>query len=740
MPTDQAFNQAFDEAIRHTQQGRLEDAAAAWQRAAGHAPERPDVHYNLGNALKKLGRSEDAAEAYRRAVDLEPGLANAYFNLGGVLKDLARLIEAADAYRGAIGADPGDAEAHMNLGNTLDLLGDGEAAEQSLRQSCALDPGSAAAHFNLANVLRKSGRPGAADEAEACYRRTLALSPGMPEAHDCLGRILLERGDLAGAREQYRKAIQLNAGFAAAHANLATVYRKTGQLDEAEASCRRAIKLDADLAGAHDVLGNVHMAQGKIFEAAACFRRAIALDENLAEAHSDLGNALTDLRDLDGALASYQTAMQLTADAADSGKPALGDAGKNTLITLLYQPGLSNKELFERYRGAVPSPGKSPEHPPAPAAPHKPGDRLRIGYVSSDFRFHPVGNNVLPLLANHDHDRVEVFCYAHVMAADEVTETFRNHADHWRPVTTMTDAEVAGAMRADGIQVAVFLGGHFDENRPGAAAFGSAPVQAAMHGGSTTALDAMDYWFSDDVLHPEDEGAGAERFTETLVRLPNFYAFTPPPEAPDVSALPADGNGFVTFVSFNKPCKMNDGVLDVWSGVLKAVPESRLILKFRNHLGDAALAGPMLARLEANGIGAGRIEMAAALDGIGDHLAHYHRGDIALDPFPFSGATTTFQALWMGLPVISLYGERFIGRMAASISHHAGLSDLAAATPAEYVDAAAALAADRDRLRDLRSGLRQQLKASPLCDGRAYARNVEDALQAMWEKAGAKGG
>lgn len=737
MPTEQAFEQAFDEAVQHSQQGHPEEAADAWGRAADLAPERPDVHYNLGNALKKIGRVEDAAKAYRRAVEIDPGLANAHYNLGGVLKEAGRLDDAAGAYRNAIRANPNDAEAHMNLGNTLDLLGDAQAAEEALRQSAVLNPGSATAQFNLANVLRKAGHT---DEAEACYQRALDIDPDLAPTHDTLGRIMLDRGDLAAARNHYRRAIELDADFAAAHANLGTVYRKTGRLDDAEACCRRALDLDPDLAGAHDVLGNVHMAQGLTQKAAACFQRAIALEANLCEAHSDLGNALTDLRDLDGALAAYRTAMQLAEDRADTGEEvrpeAWSDACKNYLLTLLYQPGLSNTELFERYRDAI----KSPEQVPSPARPKKPGPRLRIGYVSSDFRFHPVGNNVAPLLANHDHQRIEVFCYAHTIGVDDVTEAFRSHADHWRVINAMTDREIAEAMRADGIHVAVFLGGHFDENRPGVAAFHAAPVQVAMHGGSTTALDAMDYWLTDHVLHPEEEGDGAERFSETLWRLPNFYAFSPPltgqGKVPDVSPLPADDNGYVTFLSFNKPCKMNDGVLDLWSGVLGAVADSRLVLKFRNHLDDPSLAGPILDRFAANGIEDSRIDLIGSLDDLDIHLAHYYLGDIALDPFPFSGATTTFQALWMGVPVVSLYGERFIGRMGASISHHAGVGDLAAVSPADYVDAAASLAGNLDRLRDLRRGLRDQVADSPLCDGAAYARNVEDTFFAMWDKVG----
>ena len=252
--------------------------------------------------------------------------------------------------------------------------------------------------------------------------------------------------------------------------------------------------------------------------------------------------------------------------------------------------------------------------------------------------------------------------------------------------------------------------------------------------GATTALDTMDYWLSDNVLHPEGEGGEAEKFTETIWRLPNFYNFTIPTETPDVSPLPARTNGYVTFVSFNRPCKMNDDVLDLWSGVLNAVPGSKLILKFRELLSDAALADPIRERFAANGITNDRIDLIASMDEFSDHLAYYHQGDIALDTFPFSGATTTFQALWMGLPVVSLHGNRFISRMGASISHHAGLGEFYAATPEDYIKVCASLAQNLDRLSDLRLSLRDQVTASPLCDGEAYARNFEDAVKAMWNR------
>jgi protein O-GlcNAc transferase len=715
MPANATFDQALNEAINYAQLGRLEDAAEAWRRAVKLAPERPDVHYNLANALKNLGRNKEAIKAYRRCIKIDPGMTNAHFNLGGVLKSMDRLVDAAAAYQSAILCDQNDAEAHVNLGNVLELLGDSVAAEKYINRALFLDPASAIAHFNLANLLKKSCR---SNEAESQYRQALAISPNLHKAYIGLGEIIKERGNLDDAIDCFNRAVKLDPNDATAHAYLATALQEALYLKDSEACCLRALDIDPNLPEVYCILGKVLMSLGRIQDAQNRFKQAIALKKDFFEAYSDLGNALTNLRDLDGALKSYQTAMKID---------KWNGASHNYLLNLLHQPRLSNKELFKHYRAVV----QSSKQPTLPTRLKKNIKKLHIGYVSSDFRVHPVGGNITPLLANHDHKRVEVFCYSQVMHKDRLTSILQKHANHWRDINALTDKDVAEVMRADGIHIAVFLGGHFDDNRPGIAAYRAAPVQIAMHGGTTTALDAMDYWLSDNVLHPEGEGDTAEKFTETIWRLPNFYNFTIPTDIPDVSPPPARGNGYVTFASFNKPCKMNDDVLDLWSGVLNAVPGSRLILKYQNHLSDAAVADPIRERFAANGITNDRIELIASIDNLNEHLTHYHQGDIALDTFPFSGATTTFQALCMGLPVVTLQGERFISRMGESICNHAGLDNLCAATPEDYIKVCASLAQNLEHLKELRLSLRDQVIKSPLCDGAAYAKNIEMAFQAM---------
>jgi len=251
-----------------------------------------------------------------------------------------------------------------------------------------------------------------------------------------------------------------------------------------------------------------------------------------------------------------------------------------------------------------------------------------------------------------------------------------------------------------------------------------------MHAGATSALAEMDYWLTDDVLHPEHT---SEQFTEALFRLPNFYIFPPLDNAPAVSPLPAETNGFVTFCSFIKPCKINDDVLDRWAEILSAVPDSRLLLKFKNLLDVPSLRQGILGRLHLGGIAPERISLLSGVDAIHDHLGLYGQADISLDTFPFAGATTTFQSLWMGVPVVSLMTDRFIGRAGGSFSVHAGLGELAAETPADYVEAAVALAGDIARLKELRKTLRARVENSVLCDRPKYAANVECAYRSMWQ-------
>ncbi|NQV84763.1 MAG: tetratricopeptide repeat protein [Rhodospirillales bacterium] len=631
-----------------------------------------------------------------------------------------QFIEAGALYRQILDINSDLAEVHCNLGSVQNSLGDNVAAEASHRRAIALKPGYADAHGNLGNVLSDLNRW---DEAITSYQHALTHNPKNANIHNSLGSALQELDRHGDAIRSFETAIVLNPGFAEAHGNLGISLLETDGPDEAIASYLRALALKPDFAEAHSNMGNALKDLGRLDDAASCYGRALAIRPGYAQARCNLGNVLTYMGQLDEALACYEQAL--------TDKPDHRLAANNYLHTLLYHPDVSNDELFDACRRMAGGPVAISQTHSGTAL--EAGARLRIGYLSSDFRDHPLGHNILPLIANHDHDAFEIFCYAELSSPDAMTQEFQNHADHWRAIKGMTDAEVANRIHADGVHVLVYLGGQFDENRPSVAAHRPAPVQVSLFAGTTTAVEGVDYWLTDAVLHPPDNAGGTtERFTEELYRLPSLFIYPMPEHSTPVSALPADDNGYVTFASFNKPSKMNDRVLDLWADVLGAVPNARLMLKFRNYLASPTIRQRILSRFEKNGIALERIRLLDEKDSFQDHLARYAQADIALDTFPFSGATTTFQALWMGVPVLSLMGDRFITRMGGSITAQAGVENLTAETAEEFVALAAALADDLDRLRELRSTLRQRIGSSPLCDGAAYARNMEDSFRSMW--------
>jgi len=355
------------------------------------------------------------------------------------------------------------------------------------------------------------------------------------------------------------------------------------------------------------------------------------------------------------------------------------------------------------------------------------GRRLRVGYVSSDLYEHPVGRNLELVLGHRDRERFAVTCYADVARPDGMTERLRAAVDHWHPIVGLSDEQVAGLVRGDGIDVLVILAGRFDRNRPLVAAYRAAPVQVSFHDPGTSGLKAMNYLIADPVLVPKGT---KERFSERVVRLPSFYVHAPL-GGPEVGALPLSGHGHVTFGSFNNPAKVNEEVLRVWGEVLRAVPGSRLKLKFKNWFGNAGLRDRVLAGL---GVEGSRVEFVAGEASREEHLRLYNEVDVALDPFPFTGSTTTFEALWMGVPVVTLLGERMAGRWSASMLTAVKLPELIACDAGEYVAKVAGLAADTNRLADLRRTLRRRVAASPLCDGRGKARQVERLYRALWRR------
>jgi predicted O-linked N-acetylglucosamine transferase (SPINDLY family) len=614
---------------------------------------------------------------------------------------------------------PGFAEAHANLGVALRRLGRTEAAVAAYRRAASLRPDYAEAHGNLGSALLSQGQTG---DAIAAYRRAIAIRPGYAEAHAYLGGALLDLGRIEDAVAACRRAIALRPDLAEAHCNLGNALREQRRFREAAAAYRRAIALWPDYAVAHANLGNALRDEGRLTEAVAAYRQAIAIKPDFALAHCNLGNALQDQARLQEAMAAFRRALEID--------PGYAAAHSNLLMCLHYADSVSPADLhaeavaFGRRHGAA---GCMAPHD----NPRDPDRRLRIGYVSADFRSHPVGYFLARALAAHDHATAEVYCYASQSAEDAMTARLRGHADAWRGILGLPDADAAALIRRDAIDILVDLGGHTANNRLPLFALRPAPVQATWLGYfDTTGLAEIDVILADRFVVPEGE---EDRFTETVWRLPDIYLCYAPHEI-DVNPAPppALADGCVTFGCFNNHAKITAGTVRLWAALLRRVAGARLFLKNRS-LADAATADALASAFAAQGVARERLILEGHSP-LPDLLAAYHRVDIALDPFPFAGGTTTAEALWMGVPVVTLRGDRWVGRMSAGMLTTVGLADLVAADAEGYVRIAAALAADLPRLTALHAGLRRMLLDSPFCDGTRFARALEAACRGMWRR------
>ena len=514
--------------------------------------------------------------------------------------------------------------------------------------------------------------------------------------------------------------------YVAAHNNLGNVLRDQGKLDDALAAYHRALALRPDYVAAHVNLGNALKDLGRLEEAVAAFQKALAVKPDQPEARSNLGNAYKNQGKLTEAVAAYQKALEL--------KPDYVDAHSNLVFCMNYDEQFTQRDIVAESRRwdavhAVPRGADERPHPNDP----DPERRLRVGYVSPDFREHSVSYFLDPVIAHYDRGTFEVFCYAGVVRPDKKTARFRDLSDGWCSTVGMTDAAVAERIREDGIDILVDLAGHSANNRLLVFAERPAPVQVTWLGyPNTTGLSAMDYRLTDAIADPAGDAEASH--SETLVRLPNgFLCFTPTADAPEIGEAHAPAAGHVTFGSFNNLAKVTPDVVATWARVLDGAPTSRLLIKSR-PLADAETHKRYVEMFDAHGIDAERVELIPRIPLRYGHLGAYGRVDIGLDPFPYNGTTTTCEALWMGVPVITLSGDRHAGRVGASILNRVGLGDLVAETREAYVETAVALANDLNRLSTLRNGLRDRVRQLPLCDADAFARDVEAAYREMWRR------
>jgi len=703
------------------QTGHNPQALELLQRAAAGEPNWPEVHEMLGSCLYALGRRDEALAAYQQAVALNPEFVEALNNLGNVLREHHRYDEAIAACQKAIDLRPAFSPAYNNLGSALGAKGLLAQSIEAFRQAVTLDPMYATAYANLRQALAAVGR---LDEAIPCYRRTLALSPNQPELWRSFGATLRDRGLYDEAMGACQQALHLRPHYAEAFNLLSTILRDANRKDEAIAACQQALALRPDYAEAHNNLGAFLWEMNQVSEALAAYRKAIALKPEFAAAHSNLATAQRETGRYEESRAEYQRALELDPDNAE--------VHSGLLFGMHYDPKNDPQMIAEAHRNWNRCHAQPLQHLIRPHGNNRdPNRRLKIGYVSPDFCSHAVAPMVLPLITHHDHERFEVFCYAQVPRPDAMTKRFQAQADHWRSIVGLSDEQVAEQVRQDRIDILVDLAGHTADGRLRVFARKPAPVQVARQGyPNTTGLDTIDYRMTDTYADPP--GFSDTLHSEKIMRLPQTnWIYQPPPEEASVAPCPFPSDQPITFGCFNNFAKVSEPALHLWAQILKAVPASRLLLKAKS-LVSADVRQRVLALFDSQGIGPERLELVGKTASILEHIRFYHRMAIALDPFPYHGTTTTCEALWMGVPVITLAGQTHVSRVGVSLLYNLGTPEFIAHSPEDYFRIAVALAHDRPRLAHLHATLRQQLQNSPLMDHVTFSRNMEGSYRDMW--------
>jgi protein O-GlcNAc transferase len=581
------------------------------------------------------------------------------------------------ALKNAAKSNPDSAQIHFELGNAYRLCGDFQNAVESFRQAIKNKPDFFAAYFNMAAALKILKR---FDEALDYLNKARMLKPDFEGNYLCLGNIYMLKNDLGAAKDHFCSALRIKPDLVEAHYHLGMIMRRWGLLDEAEICYKNALRFDPGNLSIMLNYGECFLAMGEIALAIKFFEEILKKDPN---------NII---------------------------------AIDNLLLCLNYDPSCSNEQLFFMHKNLCGRYSSSEINITFKRKTEKP---LRIGYLSSDFCKHPSATILLPLFRYHDREQFQVFAYSQTIYDDQKTTMLKELADQWRPVESLDDRKVCEMIRDDKIDILVDCTGHMSGNRLGVFALRAAPIQISGIGyPNTTGLQSMDYRISDDITDPPDEKSC---YTEKLLRLSHgFCCYEPISDLPQIGKLPCKDSGFITFGSTHTPSRLNRQVIRLWSDLLKAVPGSRLLI-FRNTLSNSVIE--RLKHWFAEfGVDVNRVTFQNRVPEQG-YLQVYQWIDVSLDTFPWSGHVTACESLQMGVPIITLKGNRFAGRMVSSVLSRVGLSEFIADTEEDYINITRELVSSTDRLSEYRATLREQIFDSSLCDCQGFVRCLEESYR-----------
>jgi predicted O-linked N-acetylglucosamine transferase (SPINDLY family) len=742
----------FETAIAHYQAGRRTEAEAAYRQILSLNPQHADALHNLGVlffesgnhalaldlinraiavnpgkweyfsnlglVLLNMGRNEETIIPYKRSLELHPGNLMVCHNLGSAFQKLGRFEEAIAFYSQALHLDPNSADTWLNCGQAMGARGRTEEAIKAFNKFALLRPDSPVADYHLGMALFQDGQY---NQCIDPLFRALTKKPDDPEIHDTLGMALHAVGRVGEAITAHSMALHHKPNVAAYYRNLGKALESYLRFPEAVDVFRRSLALEPENAEYHNNLGCALRSTGQLDEAIACFERTAALLPDSPMGLNNIGNTYKDMGRLDEAIAWFDRALAL--------EPQCAPHHSNRVYLMYFHPGYDAQEILREHRRWNDQHARPLQGPVLPRIARDPNRRLRIGYVSPDFREHVVGQNILPLVQNHDRRKFEVFCYSNVSLPDSMTEKFQAATDHWREIATLSDDKAAELILQDKIDILVDLALHMASNRLLVFARKPAPIQATFGGyPGTTGMETIDYRLSDPHLDPAEFD---NHYTEKTLRLADsFWCYDPIAMGvdtdPSVNELPALKNGYITFGSLNNFCKINDGMLELWAKIMIQVENSHLLLITPQGQTRANLAE----KFQKLGIDPSRLQLVDRQEPRAYFLLH-HQVDISLDTLPYNGHTTNLDSLWMGVPVVTMPGRTVVGRAGLSHLRNLNLKELMAYSREMYVEIAVKLARDLPRLTQLRSTLRDRMRQSPLCDPVRFARNVEAAYLQM---------
>lgn len=706
----------------HGQMGRLAEACHFFERVIEIDPKLAQAYSNLGNALKLQGKLVEAVTAYRTAITLQPGMADGHYNLSTVLNDMGDLEEAEKSLERALLFKPAYPEAHNNLGDIQMRTDRLEAATSHFRQALVWNPDLAQAQANLLLALYKLGLFAEADDAA---RRALEKRPGDIDVLRNQAMGLVASGRPIQAEKIYRQLIELDPQAIAPRVNLGGVLQMQRRYEEAIEVFAETMKLkDANPSLCLAGIAGVRIAQDQPAAAVAELQHAVMLEGRHAGVLANLGWAQISSGEAGLGIQNLRRAGSLA--------PNMPELCSSLIYGLHFDANLTPEARFAAARDWDTRFGH-PEKVMVPLARRElgPRDRLRIGFVSADFRMHSVAQCLEPLLKHYDKSRIEISLFAVSPQEDEVSQRFKGYVDLWRSVTPMSAKDLAERVRRDGIDILIDLSWHTGGNRLSMFAHRPAAVHITWLGFfASTGLDAIDYRLTDDIMDPigQTEAIHSER----LLYLPSVLTYQPPQDAPPVAPLPMLTRGSITFASISKFNRASPAALDAWAQILHALPEARLIMFTGIDERDTGTLERIRRLFALRDIDEERLDIRPRLP-LADFLGELSReADVVLDTFPYPGGVGTLHALWMGLPTVTLAGSSSFERAGASVMSHAGLDAFVTHSVEDYIAKAVSLASDAEGLAQIRGELRARLESSLLLDGAEFAKTFTDVLIDMW--------